>query len=81
MSLSRPRLPLVLAAAATIMALTGANAHAATPSWCGPKKTQLALLDGFGGNSWREITRAAAAQEAAECPSVTSFVHSGQGDF
>jgi ribose transport system substrate-binding protein len=73
MNLSLPRLPLALAAAATLLALTGAHARAATPSWCGPKKTQLALLDGFGGNSWREITRAAAAQEAAECPSVTSF--------
>jgi ribose transport system substrate-binding protein len=76
MNLSLPRLPLALAAAATIMALTGAHARAATPSWCGPNKTQLALLDGFGGNSWREITRAAGAQEAAECPSVTSFDYS-----
>lgn len=76
MTLSLPRLPLALAAAATALALTAAHAQAASPSWCGAKKTQLALLDGFGGNSWREITRASAAEEAAKCPSVTSFIYS-----
>lgn len=76
MDWSLPKLPLALAAAATMLALSGVNARAAAPSWCGPKKTQLALLDGFGGNSWREITRASAQQEAAKCPSVTSYYYS-----
>ncbi|GAB0113640.1 hypothetical protein AcidC75_11640 [Acidisoma sp. C75] len=74
--MSLPRLPLALAAAATALALTAAHAQAASPSWCGAKKTQLALLDGFGGNSWREITRASATEEAAKCPNVTSFIYS-----
>jgi len=41
---------LALAAAATIVALGYYNlAKAETPSWCGPKKATLALLDGYGG--------------------------------
>ncbi|GKY87755.1 substrate-binding domain-containing protein [Sinisalibacter aestuarii] len=51
------------------------------PSWCGPKKVSVALLDGFGGNGWRQITSAAAKQEAAKCPSVTEYLYSdAQGD-
>ncbi|MGO1543244.1 MAG: substrate-binding domain-containing protein [Gulosibacter sp.] len=51
------------------------------PSWCGPEETSLALLDGFGGNGWRVLTAAAGEQEAAKCPSVTSFEYAdGQGD-
>ena len=51
------------------------------PSWCGPKKISLGLTDGFGGNSWRLVTTASAKNEAAKCPSVTSFSYAdGQGN-
>jgi len=51
------------------------------PSWCGPNKASLALLDGFGGNSWRLVTTASGAQEAAKCPSITEYLYAdGQGD-
>ncbi|MEL7130943.1 MAG: substrate-binding domain-containing protein, partial [Pseudomonadota bacterium] len=41
----------------------------------------LALLDGFGGNSWRIVTAAAGAQEAEACPSITEYLYAdGQGD-
>ncbi|MDQ1627110.1 MAG: ribose transport system substrate-binding protein [Actinomycetota bacterium] len=51
------------------------------PSWCGPKKISLGLTDGFGGNSWRLVTTAAAKDEVAKCPSVTSFTYAdGQGN-
>ena len=77
MKVSCPKLSLSVAGVAIMLTLTGAAAHAgARPSWCGPKKTSLALLDGFGGNSWREITRASAKQEAEKCSSVTSFHYS-----
>jgi ribose transport system substrate-binding protein len=56
-------------------------ADASAPSWCGPKKIVLGLADGFGGNSWRQVTAASARDEAAKCPSVTSFEYAdGQGD-
>lgn len=58
----------------------GSAAHG-TPSWCGPQKASLALLDGFGGNSWRLIAHHSAKQEASECPSVTKFLYAnGQGN-
>ena len=72
----------VLLAAATSSATTKSSGTTkASPSWCGPKKITLGLTDGFGGNSWRLVTTAAAKGEAAKCPSVTSFQYAdGQGN-
>ena len=54
---------------------------AGAPSWCGTKKISFALLDGFGGNSWRLVTTASGKAEAAKCPSVTKFLYAdGQGN-
>ena len=71
-----------LAAAATVIALGCSNlAQAETPSWCGPKKATIALLDGYGGNSWRQVTTASGKQEALKCPSITNYEYAdGQGD-
>jgi ribose transport system substrate-binding protein len=73
---------LAFAAAATVMALGGSNlARADTPSWCGPKQATLALLDGYGGNSWRQVTTASGKEEALKCPSITKYEYAdGQGD-
>jgi ribose transport system substrate-binding protein len=57
------------------------SAKSNAPSWCGSKKVSLGLTDGFGGNSWRLVTTAAAKNEVAKCPSVTSFTYAdGQGN-
>jgi ribose transport system substrate-binding protein len=54
---------------------------AGAPSWCGTKKISFALLDGFGGNSWRLVTTASGKEEAQKCPSVTKFQYAdGQGN-
>ncbi len=51
------------------------------PSWCGPDEIRLGFTDGFGGNSWRLVTTAAARDEASKCPSVTAVDYAdGQGD-
>jgi ABC-type sugar transport system substrate-binding protein len=51
------------------------------PSWCGPTEIKLGFTDGFGGNSWRLVTTAAARDEASKCPSVSSIDYAdGQGD-
>ncbi len=51
------------------------------PSWCGKKEISFALLDGFGGNSWRLVTTASGKEEAKKCPSVTKFEYAdGQGN-
>lgn len=60
---------------------SGGAAAGGVPSWCGPKKITLGFTDGFGGNSWRIVTTAAARDEAAKCPSVTSVDYAdGQGN-
>lgn len=75
-------LKLGVAAAGLAAAFAGAPAIAQdVPSWCGPNEASLALLDGFGGNSWRLVTTASGAQEAEKCPSITEYVYAdGQGD-
>lgn len=66
---------------AMTLAIAATTAMAETPSWCGPKEASLALLDGFGGNSWRLVTTASGAEEAAKCPSITTYEYAdGQGD-
>jgi len=92
----RKILPGVAAAAAVALTLTGCGGSsggggssssgkvthvAGAPSWCGTKKITFALLDGFGGNSWRLVTTASGKDEAMKCPSVTGFKYAdGQGN-
>jgi ribose transport system substrate-binding protein len=73
---------LAFTTAATAIALGCSNlAQAETPSWCGPKKATIALLDGYGGNSWRQVTTASGKEEALKCPSITKYEYAdGQGD-
>ena len=65
---------------------TGSTGDAVThvdgaPAWCGTKPIKFALLDGFGGNSWRLVTTASGKEEAQKCPSVTGFEYAdGQGN-
>ena len=73
---------LALAATTALLAMGAAGvAYAETPSWCGPKEASLALLDGYGGNSWRQVTTASGKQTAELCPSITKYEYAdGQGD-
>jgi ribose transport system substrate-binding protein len=74
-------LSLSLATITLTTALAATTVLAETPSWCGPKQASLALLDGFGGNSWRLVTTASGKEEAAKCPSITQFEYAdGQGN-
>jgi ribose transport system substrate-binding protein len=67
--------------AAVVAIGTASLARAETPSWCGPKKATLALLDGYGGNSWRQVTTASGKQTVELCPSITKYEYAdGQGD-
>jgi ribose transport system substrate-binding protein len=75
---------LALAVAATALALGASSAAKAAdvPSWCGPKKASIALLDGYGGNSWRQVTTASAKQTVSLCPSITKYEYAdGNGDL
>jgi ribose transport system substrate-binding protein len=49
--------------------------------WCGSQKASIALADGFGDNTWRELTRYSAVTIAAQCPSVTQYTYTnGEGN-
>jgi ribose transport system substrate-binding protein len=49
--------------------------------FCGDEEITVALADGFGGNSWRRITRALFEAEAAKCPNITEVLYTdAQGD-
>jgi ribose transport system substrate-binding protein len=51
------------------------------PDFCGTKPVSVALADGFAANPWRQMTTAAAINEASRCPNVTSWTHTdGQGN-
>ena len=47
----------VSALALTLSIAASAALAQDTPSWCGPNEASLALLDGFGGNSWRLVSQ------------------------
>ncbi len=58
-----------------------AGGGAEGPAWCGDEEVTIALVDGFGGNSWRKITRAEYEEEANLCPSVKETLYAdGQGN-
>lgn len=51
------------------------------PSFCGTKEISVALADGFAANPWRQMTTAAAINEASQCPNVKAWAHTdGQGN-
>ena len=59
----------------------GGNAVSNKYPWCGPQKASIALADGFGDNTWRELTRYSAVTIAAQCPSITSYTYTnGEGN-
>lgn len=50
-------------------------------AFCGTEPLTVALADGFGGNSWRKITRALFEAEAAKCPNIAKVLYTdAQGD-
>jgi ribose transport system substrate-binding protein len=60
---------------------SGGGAAAGKNPWCGSQKASIALADGFGDNTWRELTRYSAVTIAAQCPSVTSYTYTnGEGN-
>ena len=60
---------------------SGGGSAAGKYPWCGPQKASIALADGFGDNTWRELTRYSAVTIAAQCPSITSYTYTnGEGN-
>lgn len=43
--------------------------------FCGDQPIKVAFADGFGGNSWRKVTRAIFEAEAAKCENITEVLY------
>ncbi|MDF1671525.1 MAG: substrate-binding domain-containing protein [Roseovarius sp.] len=43
--------------------------------FCGDKPVRVALVDGFGGNSWRRITRFEFEDEASKCDNISEIIY------
>jgi ribose transport system substrate-binding protein len=52
-----------------------------TERLCGDKPYRFAHVDGFGGNSWRKISRAELVDELRACPNVTVDYTQAGGDI
>jgi ribose transport system substrate-binding protein len=48
--------------------------------YCGDKPLKVAYSDGWGGNYWRQITRAEFEDEASKCPNITEVRYT-DGEF
>lgn len=48
--------------------------------YCGTKDLKVAFSDGWGGNYWRQITRAEFEDEAAKCPNIKEVRYT-DGEF
>lgn len=46
---------------------------------CGTKPTKVALIDGYGGNTWRKITLAELKDEASKCANVSDVQYTDAG--
>lgn len=82
--LSRKHAVLAAAAVTAIASLAAASVSSAVgptkepfdiTKLCGTQKFKVGLADGFGGNSWRKITRAELEAEAKKCPNITGVVY------
>ena len=48
--------------------------------YCGTKPIKVAFSDGWGGNYWRQITRAEFEDEAKKCPNIKEIRYT-DGEF
>ena len=77
------------AAASIAITASAVYAFAETPAFmnkgadiatiCGTKPTRVALVDGYGGDTWRKITRAELEDEASKCKNVSVVKYSNAG--
>lgn len=55
------------------------NKHADISKLCGAKSLRVALVDGYGGNSWRKTAFAELQDEASKCPNITDVQYTDAG--
>ncbi|WP_197716881.1 substrate-binding domain-containing protein [Mesorhizobium sp. DCY119] len=55
------------------------NKHGDITPFCGTEPVRVALIDGYGGNSWRKTAFAEIKDEASKCSNITEVVYSDAG--
>ncbi|WP_238368787.1 substrate-binding domain-containing protein [Mesobacterium pallidum] len=55
------------------------NNHADITPLCGTEPIRVALIDGFGGNSWRKTAFAEIQDEASKCANITEVTYAEAG--
>lgn len=88
MELKKGTLRALLAATSLAFAFGGTVAMAETiqvdkggdiAALCGDKPTRIALVDGYGGDTWRKITEAELRDEASKCANITEVAYAEAG--
>lgn len=78
----------MLSAACAVMALAATAALAENArvdqggditSLCGTSPIRIALIDGYGGDTWRKITLAELKDEAGKCPNIADIQYTDAG--
>ncbi|MBW6418892.1 substrate-binding domain-containing protein [Celeribacter sp. PS-C1] len=70
---------LALAATAAMADTVRVDQGADITELCGSDPIRVALVDGWGGDTWRKITFAELQDEASKCPNITAEDHSDAG--
>lgn len=58
---------------------TYVNEHADIAPLCGSEPIRVALIDGYGGNSWRKTAFAEIQDEASKCDNITEVTYAEAG--
>ncbi|MGR3376558.1 substrate-binding domain-containing protein [Salipiger abyssi] len=71
--------PALIAGAALAEDFVYVNDHADIAPLCGEAPLRVALIDGYGGNSWRRTAFAELQDEAAKCDNITDVTYAEAG--
>jgi ribose transport system substrate-binding protein len=88
MEMKKGKLKALLASTSLVVAFGASMAMADTiqvdkggdiSALCGDKPTRIALVDGYGGDTWRKITEAELRDEASKCANITEIAYAEAG--
>ncbi|GKY87078.1 substrate-binding domain-containing protein [Sinisalibacter aestuarii] len=68
-----------IATTASAQDFTFVNDHGDITQFCGTDPVRVALIDGYGGNSWRKTAFAELQDEASKCENITDVVYADAG--
>ena len=71
--------PFVLAQGAQAEGFVYVNDHADIGPLCGDEPLRVALVDGYGGNSWRKTAFAEIEDEASKCDNIVEVTYAEAG--